>query len=636
MLNDTVVPELSIVVVVYNMRREAARTLQSLAVPYQRDVSPESYEVIVVENRSEEPLDRAFVEGFGPGFRYFYLDVASTSPACAANFGATQARGSYLGLLIDGARIASPGLIRYALSGLGLAPCPIVATLAWHLGPEFQWLSLMRGYDQQVEDALLEQSDWVQDGYNLFSISTLAGSSAEGYFCVPAESNALFMSADLFQRLGGFGETFSSPGGGYVNGDLFVRACASAGTELVQLLGEGTFHQVHGGASTNVTGEVRASRSRLYLDEYQAIRGKPFAAPRKASILLGTLPPQAHGVLMHSVTKIGHGAMGLLPAARSVPILFCIDAENNDFDPPRGDPTPWTHLEACFDHLGAYRQRLEQATGTSVALTWVVRADPQVGAIYGDLDWGLRTYASKWRELASKGDDIGLHPHPQRWSEVEQGWCGGQDDPTWIEQVIRDSFEAYRKVLGRAPQTFRFGNRFMSQDIANVIERLGMRFDLTLEPGYSGRDGSLAWHRVPGPCPDYFDVPRVPYRAVAGNYREPEAERVAGIWHIPMSTAPMGSAAPLSHGPHYRAVAPSLFPYEVLHLRLSPELFRRAVDHLLHESPRPYLSVVIRCDMIHLPEVWANLETLRTHPMAGRFVFSRADQLLRHLGHEVA
>lgn len=629
-------PVLSIVVVVYNMQREAARTLQSLAVPYQRDVSPESYEVIVVENRSDEPLDRAFVEGFGPGFRYFYRDVGSTSPACAANFGAAQARGSYLGLLVDGARIASPGLIRYALGGLSLAARPIVAALAWHLGPEFQWLSMTRGYDRQVEDALLEQSDWVSNGYNLFSISTLAGSSADGYFCVPAESNALFLSSELFARLGGFDESFTSPGGGYVNGDLFIRACASPGTELVVLLGEGTFHQVHGGASTNVTGDLRESRSKLFLDEYLAVRGEPFAAPEKASVYLGTLPPQAGGVLLHSVTRTGYAGKRLSSAAQSVPILFCIDAENNDFDPARGEPKPWTHLEACFDQLGAYRHRLEQATGKSVALTWAVRADPQVAAIYGDLDWGLRTYASKWRELAAVGDDIGLHPHPQRWSEVVQGWYGGQDDPVWIAKVIRDSFEAYCKVLGRAPQTFRFGNRFMSQDIASVVESLGMRFDLTLEPGYPGRRGDLAWHRVPGRCPDYFDVPRMPYRAVAANFREPDATRKTGICYIPMSTAPMGSAAPLARGPHFRAIAPSLFAYEVLHLRLSPELFRRAVDHLLRESPRPYLSVVIRCDMVHLPEVWANLETLRTHPLAGRFVFANADQLLGALGVHVA
>ena len=46
-------PELSVVVVVYNMRREAMRTLQSLSRQYQRDIDDVRYEVIVVENGSD-------------------------------------------------------------------------------------------------------------------------------------------------------------------------------------------------------------------------------------------------------------------------------------------------------------------------------------------------------------------------------------------------------------------------------------------------------------------------------------------------------------------------------------------------------------------------------------------------------
>ncbi|HAU37823.1 MAG TPA: hypothetical protein DCX07_08915 [Phycisphaerales bacterium] len=53
-------PTLSIVVTVYNMRREAPRTLRSLTPEYQ-GVDAETYEVIVVENGSSEPYET--VEG---------------------------------------------------------------------------------------------------------------------------------------------------------------------------------------------------------------------------------------------------------------------------------------------------------------------------------------------------------------------------------------------------------------------------------------------------------------------------------------------------------------------------------------------------------------------------------------------
>ena len=63
--------DLSVVVVFYNMRREAARTLHSLSRAYQRDIDGLDYEVIVVENGSapDQKLGEEFVRSFGPEFR---------------------------------------------------------------------------------------------------------------------------------------------------------------------------------------------------------------------------------------------------------------------------------------------------------------------------------------------------------------------------------------------------------------------------------------------------------------------------------------------------------------------------------------------------------------------------------------
>ena len=60
--------KLSVVVVVYNMRRAAARTLLSLSARYQRGISSEDYEVIVVENGSSAPLDRDAISALGSNF----------------------------------------------------------------------------------------------------------------------------------------------------------------------------------------------------------------------------------------------------------------------------------------------------------------------------------------------------------------------------------------------------------------------------------------------------------------------------------------------------------------------------------------------------------------------------------------
>jgi hypothetical protein len=165
----------------------------------------------------------------------------------------------------------------------------LIATLGFHLGPDVQHRSIAAGYDRDAEDALLESVDWTADGYRLFEISQFSGSSRFGWFETPAESNALFMAREMWQELGGYDERFRSPGGGHVNLDLFARSCELPDTTLVILLGEATFHQLHGGAATARPPEQRRELGA----EYRRLRGRRYERPRMRPAYLGTLAPQA-------------------------------------------------------------------------------------------------------------------------------------------------------------------------------------------------------------------------------------------------------------------------------------------------------------------------------------------------------
>lgn len=276
---------MSVVVVAYDMARELPRTLATFAADYQ--TTDRSYEVIVVDNGSPDPVDPALVAGV-PGGRLIRIDPAPPSPARAANEGIAAARAPVVGVLIDGARMVTPGLIEAAASVVAEGDRVIAVTLAFHLGDEPQMATVAKGYDQRVEDALLETVDWRADGRALFTISTFAGSSARGWFGPMGESNALFMPASLWAELGGFDEAFDRPGGGLVNHDLYRRAFEAPGTDPVMLLGEGSFHQYHGGAATGGTSE----RDELWA-EYAAIRGRPHEPPRREPRYAGTVPPEA-------------------------------------------------------------------------------------------------------------------------------------------------------------------------------------------------------------------------------------------------------------------------------------------------------------------------------------------------------
>lgn len=280
-------PRVSLVVIAYNMARELPRTLQTLSPAYQRDIGADDYEVIVVDNGSAEPLDASQLTALCPNATIHTIQNAPPSPVSAINHGLALARGDLVGVLIDGARMASPRLVATALEASRLHPRPVIGTLAFHLGPDVQMRSVAKGYNQQVEDALLDSIDWIADGYRLFSISALAGSSGHGWFMIPSETNALFLGRDHWRDLGGYDPAFVAPGGGLVNLDTWARACADPAARVTLLLGEATFHQVHGGIATNSA----ESKWAVFHDEYVRVRGVAYARPAGAPFLFGRLHP---------------------------------------------------------------------------------------------------------------------------------------------------------------------------------------------------------------------------------------------------------------------------------------------------------------------------------------------------------
>jgi len=280
--------KLSVVVIVYDMQRAAPRTLLSLAASYQRGIDPEDFEVIVVENGSNRPLDPDAVRALGPNFRYFYLENAAKSPAPAVNFGLREALGDVIGVLIDGARIVTPNLLQLAIRALDVHPRGVVASAGWTLGRVAQNWAVSRGFDEAQEDALLQEIQWPRDPYRLFEIATLDGSSA--LFGPIAESNTLFLRRALWDELGGMDERFDQPGGGFVNLDTLERALDLPGAELVLLLGEGSFHQIHGGVSTNSLPFQLASDLERWHAHYQNLRHQEWRLPKGPATYYGTIP----------------------------------------------------------------------------------------------------------------------------------------------------------------------------------------------------------------------------------------------------------------------------------------------------------------------------------------------------------
>jgi glycosyltransferase involved in cell wall biosynthesis len=293
-------PKASIVVISYNMARELPRTIRSLSPAMQRGVAAEDYEIIVVDNGSTEAFDERALAKLAPNLTLRQIHDADVSPVKAINLGLELARGDLVGVCIDGARMATPGLVARAIAAGAPHQKPVIGTIAFHLGPKVQPISIKEGYDQAAEDALLESSGWEEDPYRLFDVSVFAVSSGSGWFVTPMESNAFFCTAAHWRELGFWDERFVSPGGGLVNLDSWRRAIESEGAQLVLLLGEATFHQVHGGVATNSVGPPISD----YFAEYERIRGFPYERPKGEPLFFGSLPPTARASFRASLERL--------------------------------------------------------------------------------------------------------------------------------------------------------------------------------------------------------------------------------------------------------------------------------------------------------------------------------------------
>jgi GT2 family glycosyltransferase len=285
--------QLSVIVVCHKMQAQIRNTLISLKAPYQRDIHPRDYEIIVVDNGSPQPLPDD-VWQLADNIRYQYIppEEASANPGVAINQGVASARGKFVCLMIDGARMVTPGVLHWGLRLLQNCPNALAEVRGWHLGNKVQMQSVLEGHSAETECELLKRIAWPGNGYRLFEISVPAESTKSGFQGRGTETTCAFMSRSLFHSISGFDERYVEPGGGLVNFDFFWRATAAAQV-VYTILGEGTFHQVHGGAATSLAPQERRETFRRWREEYDRLsRRFENRPPPYDPVLAGHVPPE--------------------------------------------------------------------------------------------------------------------------------------------------------------------------------------------------------------------------------------------------------------------------------------------------------------------------------------------------------
>ena len=217
------------------------------------------------------------------------------------------------------------------------------------------------------------------------------------------------------------------------------------------------------------------------------------------------------------------------------PAIICIDVEPDGKNIDPHHPAPWKGFEGLQDPIERFRAEIPTHGGRP-RFAWFVRMDPQVEQVYGSPHWAGEKYAHYFRHLFDSGDEVGLHIHPWRWLSPESGWMQDFQDQTWVSHCVDSSVEAFRNAFGHSCKSVRFGERWLNRRTLDLLEKKGIRFDLTVEPGPEHwglpAEGGIRWT-----FPDYRKAPRVPFHPSINDIFRPGRKGARPLWMIPVSTS---------------------------------------------------------------------------------------------------
>lgn len=323
------------------------------------------------------------------------------------------------------------------------------------------------------------------------------------------------------------------------------------------------------------------------------------------------------------------------PDPRPIPLVFCVDVEPDARLVDRRSPDSWSGFERTSALLDAQRPRIEKATDAPARFCWFFRLDPQITACYGSATWVFERYAALIDDLRRKGDHFGIHPHENRWLEKEGTWLHDFANQEWVDHCVASSVEAFSEGLGYACRSLRFGDRWLSTATVNLAERLGIRYDLTVEPGMPGGATPRRGEPATGALPDYFRVPRAPYFPHEADFRRagraPRALRLIPLTSSHLSGLPLRRRVSrlLRNGVRHRLQNTPLAFWAAWS---APNDFAQLLDRTLNTQADPYLAFAIRSSIGARPAqsatVASNFNALLAQPRANRFLFCAPDGAL--------
>jgi hypothetical protein len=236
-------------------------------------------------------------------------------------------------------------------------------------------------------------------------------------------------------------------------------------------------------------------------------------------------------------------------------LSLTIDTDPDGLSGPNTDRQTlrWDSL-ACLQHLPDLLNDALSPVCDCVPITWMVRADRQVGEVMGSACYLLDAFDDLWQRVLGLEHEVGWHPHLyERCPRTGRyGLC--TDSRRVADQLVSVAEEIAGSLIDRS--LFRNGEGWHTAATIGLLEELGVRSDTTAIPGRVGRQGNPM---------DWTGTPNQPY------HPHPDDVRVPGPWRrlleLPINT--WAVRGPDESEPKLRCMNPAV----------QTPVFRESLDH---------------------------------------------------------
>lgn len=335
-------------------------------------------------------------------------------------------------------------------------------------------------------------------------------------------------------------------------------------------------------------------------------------------------------------------------ADKQIPVVVGIDVEPDPRLTDPRHPDPWRGFEQLHPFIMELRTHLAARSRAHPQFCWFFRLDPQVAETYGDPAWALKRYEREIAALVAAGDEIGVHTHAYRWEPTRANWIVDEANQAWVDHCVTSSCHAFEKFFHRSSRAHKFGDRWLSTATIARLETLGVRIDLTLEPGV--RSPWMTPNEVhTGAPPVWTHALRRPYRPSPEDFLRADPSGTRRLWLLPLSTWRVPWFVQLPRRTYHRLRPAHGGPTPgdessqatvTLRPGFRPYLFRSLVKRLLNSGEATHLALIFRSNEGTSPlqrqRIATNLMSLLSHPLANRVHFVGPEAALDLLGHAAA